>query len=294
LSRLAVVLWLLNIQAKHKASNTMLSRKIQYCNSLLLPEENVLRGSWKEAKKVFFSTSMEYEIVHACINDCMLFHGNNANLTECSTCEESRYDPCTITEKVPRKSVRWFLIIPCLLHMYWCTNLAELMIWHKKHQSEAGVMRLIVDSLAHKHMEATWLEFKHDSRHVRLGLASGGVSLHSFGRNGQSTCVWPLVVMNYNLLSWLSMKKEFLLLSLIVLWPNKMKNLDTYFALLVDELKFMWDRVSTYDERKTTGIIPRAFKLKAICMWTIHYYLVRLKVCTSWMMTKYNINLRVI
>ncbi len=64
---------------------------------------------------------MEYHIVHACVNDCMLFHGNNAHLTECSTCEKAQYDPHMLTEKVPRKSVRWFPIIPRLLHMY-CRN----------------------------------------------------------------------------------------------------------------------------------------------------------------------------
>jgi hypothetical protein len=77
-----------NIQAKHKASNTMLSDIFQYCHSLLLREENVLPGSWKEAKKILSSIGMEYQIVHACVNDCMLFHGNNAHLTKCSTCEE--------------------------------------------------------------------------------------------------------------------------------------------------------------------------------------------------------------
>jgi hypothetical protein len=272
LSRLAAILGLLNIQAKHKASNTMLSDIFQYCNSLLLPEENVLPGSWKEAKKVLSSIGMEYEIVHACINDCMLFHGNNANLTECSKCEEARYDPRMITGKVPRKSVRWFPIIPRLLHMYRCTDLAELMIWHKKHRSQAGVMRLIVDSPAHKHVEATWPEFERDPRHVRLGLASDGVSPYSLGGKGQPTSVWPVVVMNYNLPPWLSMKKGFLLLSLIVPGPNKVKCLDTYLALLVDELKLLWDGVSAYDGRKTTGGIPRAFKLKAICMWTMHDY----------------------
>jgi hypothetical protein len=50
------------------------------------------------------------------------------------------------------------------------------------------------------------------------------------------------------------------------------KNLDIYLALLVDEFKFLWDGVSAYNERKTTRAIPRAFKLKAICMWTMHDY----------------------
>ncbi len=272
LSRLAAILGLLNIQAKHKASNTMLSDIFQYCHTLLLPEENVLLGSWKEAKKILSSIGMEYQIVHACVNDCMLFHGNNAHLTECSTCEEARYDPHMLIEKVPKKSIRWFPIIPRLLHMYRCTNLAELMVWHKKHRSEPGVMRLPVDSPAHKHVESTWPEFERDPRHVRLGLASDGVSPHSLGGKGRPTSVWPVVVMNYNLPPWLSMRKGFLLLSLIIPGPSKVKNLDTYLALVVDELKTLWDGVWAYDGRKTTGGIPRVFKLRAICMWTMHDY----------------------
>jgi hypothetical protein len=90
----------------------------------MLLEENVLPRFWKEAKKVLSSIGMEYEIVHECINDYMLHHENNANLTECNICEEARYDPRTITGKVSRKSIRWFLIIPCLLHMYRCIDLA--------------------------------------------------------------------------------------------------------------------------------------------------------------------------
>jgi hypothetical protein len=56
------------------------------------------------------------------------------------------------------------------MYMYRCIDLAELMVWHKKHRSEPGVMRLPVDSPAHEHVESTWPEFERDPRHVRLGL----------------------------------------------------------------------------------------------------------------------------
>ena len=177
-----------------------------------------------------------------------------------------------LTKKVPRKAVRWFPIIPRLLHMYRCSDLAELMVWHKNHRSEAGVMRLRVDSLARKHIESTWPEFEHDPRHVQLGLASHGISPHSLGGKGRPTSVWPVVLMNYNLPPWLPMKKGFLLLSLIIPGPRKVKNLDTYLALVVDELKTLWNGVWAYDGRKSTGGIPRVFKMKKVFMWTMHDY----------------------
>jgi hypothetical protein len=68
------------------------------------------------------------------------------------------------------------------------------------------------------------------------------------------------------------MKKGFLLFSLIISGPSKVKNLDTYLALVVDELKTLWDGVWAYDGRKTIRGIPRVFKLRAICMWTMHDY----------------------
>ncbi len=85
--------------------------------------------------------------------------------------------------------------------------------------------------------------------------------------------------MNYNLPPWLSMKKRFLLLSLIIPGPSKVKNLDIYLESVVDELKTLWDGVWAYDGRKTTGGIPHVFRLRAICMWTMHDYLGK-KSCT--------------
>jgi hypothetical protein len=58
----------------------------------------------------------------------------------------------------------------------------------------------------------------------------------------------------------------------IIPGPSKVENLDTYLALVVDELKMLLDRVWAYDGRKTTGGIPRVFKLRAICMCTMHDY----------------------
>jgi Transposase family tnp2 len=272
LSRLSAILGLMNIQAKYKASNALISDIFAFCHDLMLPCENVLPSSWKEAKGVLSSIGMDYHIIHACVNDCMLFHGANALLTECDKCGEARYDGNMLTKSVPRKSVRWFPIIPRLLHMYRCSDLAELMVWHKTHRSEEGVMRLPVDSLAHKHVESTWPEFEVDPRHVRLGLASDGVSPHSLGGKGRPTSVWPVVVMNYNLPPWLSMKKGFLFLSLIIPGPNKVKSFDTYLALLIEELQKLWSGVWAYDGRRTTGGLPRVFKLKGLVMWTMHDY----------------------
>lgn len=271
-SRLAAILALLNLQARHKASNALLSDIFALLHDLILPRGNVLPGSWTEAKRVLSSIGMEYHIVHACVNDCILYHGEHANATSCPTCEESRYENDMLTLKVPQKAVRWFPIIPRLLHMYHCRDLAEMMVWHSKHRSQDGVMRLTVDSPAHKWVEERWGDFKTDPRNVRLGLASDGISPHSLGGKGRPTLVWPVVVMNYNIPPWMSMKKGHLLMSLIIPGPKKVKNIDTYLKLLVGELERLWEGVTAYDGQKRTGGLPQVFKLKGICLWTMHDY----------------------
>ena len=72
----------------------MLSEIFDYCHELMLPKKNVLPGSWFEAMKILSSIGMEYHIIRACVNDCMLFHGDEkTHLTECTICGEARYDP---------------------------------------------------------------------------------------------------------------------------------------------------------------------------------------------------------
>lgn len=76
----------MNLKVKHKASNALLSDLFAFCHNSLLPSDNILPGSWKEAKRMLKSIGMEYQIVHACINDCMLFRGADSNKDICDHC----------------------------------------------------------------------------------------------------------------------------------------------------------------------------------------------------------------
>ena len=269
MTKLSSILALLNLQSRHNASNILLDEVFHLLHDLLLPEDNVLLGSWSEAKSVLRSMGMEYHIIHACVNDCILFRGEHKDRVDCPEYAEHRYERNMLTEQVPRKSVRWFPIIPRLLHQFRCKDLAELMVWHSKNRSEEGVIRLPVDSPAFKHVEDTWPEFKTDPRHVRLGLAGDGISPHNLGR---PTSIWPIVLTNYNIPPWLSTKKGHLMLSLIIPGPKKVDKIDTYLALIVEELQSLWKGVDAVDGRSDIEGLPRRFNLKGILMWTMHDY----------------------
>lgn len=271
-SRLSAILMLLNLQARYQASNALLNDLLRTLNQFILPAENSLPSSWKEAKKLLRSIGMEYHIIHACENDCVLFRNEHANLDECPECGLSRYRSDMVTDKVPRKAMRYFPLIPRLLHNFRCSDLAEYMVWHSEHRSDDGIMRSPVDSHANDFIERRWPDFQNDPRHVRLGVAADGIVPHSMTGKSQPYSLWPVILMNYNIPPWLSMKKGHLMLSMLIPGPKQPMNMDVYLAPLIEELQELWEGVPAYDGRRLTGGLPRNFDLKAILMWTMHDY----------------------
>lgn len=133
-------------------------------------------------------------------------------------------------------------------------------------------MRMAVDSPANKFVEHKWPEFGGDLRNVRLGLATNGISPFNIAGKAQPYSVWPVVLMNYNIPPWLSMKKGHLILSMIVPGPKQPSDLSVYLAPLIEELKELWSGVPAYDNWIKTNGLPREFDLKAVLLWTMHDY----------------------
>ncbi|CAM6082015.1 unnamed protein product [Calypogeia fissa] len=133
-------------------------------------------------------------------------------------------------------------------------------------------MRLVVDSPANNFVEDKWPDFKDDPRNMRLGLATHGISLFTIAGKSQPYLVWPVVIMNYNIPPWMSMKKGHLLLSMVIPGPKQPKSLDVYMAPLIEELQELWDGVPAYDNRKRIDGLRRKFDLRAILLWTMHDY----------------------
>jgi Transposase family tnp2 len=274
LSRLSAIMLLLNLQQRHGASNLLLDDLFHTLHDRVLPPGNQLPSSWKEAKKVLKSMGLKYQVIHACVDDCVLFRGEHESATRCPVCDKPRYREDTLTGKVPMKVMRYFPLIPRLRHQYRCAELAEYMVWHSQNRSngsvDPGVMRMCVDSPVNKFVEERWPDFKLDPRHVRLGLAADGISPFALAGKAQPYSVWPVVLTNYNIPPWMAMKKGHLLLSMIIPGPKQVKKIDVYLQPLLDELKQLWEGVDCYDGRERTGGLSREFKLKAILMWTMH------------------------
>ena len=55
----------------------------------MLPEGNEIPMTTYEANKIVCPMGLKFEKTHACKNDCILFCGDNAALTECPKCGTS-------------------------------------------------------------------------------------------------------------------------------------------------------------------------------------------------------------
>ena len=130
-------------------------------------------------------------------------------------------------------------------------------------------MRHAADSLQWSRLDKFDPEFGREDRNVRLGLASDGVNPFSIKRSTWST--WPVILTNYNIAPWMTTKKHWILLSLII--PGRASvtrdNFDTYLSPLLEELKTLWyEGIRVQDAAKYNG--EGMFTLRAALLWTIH------------------------
>nr|GEW02383.1 hypothetical protein [Tanacetum cinerariifolium] len=148
----------------------------------------------------------------------------------CLMCNRSRWkDNNTSGKKVPKKVLRYFLIIPRLQHLYKSSHTTKKMTWHATGKcTEPGKMQHPVDGKAWKNFDTKYLNFTEEPRNVRLGLAADG--FNPFENLSQSYNMWPVILTTYNLPPWLCMKESSFMLTLLIHGPKSPgKDIDRYF-----------------------------------------------------------------
>ncbi|KAI5317517.1 hypothetical protein L3X38_037224 [Prunus dulcis] len=231
----------------------------------MLPTDNCLPKDHKHAQKVLHGLGLGYEKIHACKNNCMLFYKEHETLDTCPICNESRFKMTSQnrTTKIPQKVMRYLPLKPRLQRLYMSTHTATDMRWHKEKRVDDDVMRHPADGEAWKEFDRTFPEFAADPRNVRLGLATDG--FNPYGVLNQHHSTWPIFAFPYNLPPWKCMKKEYMMMTVLIT-EDPGRSIDVYLRPLVDELKDLWTNgVRTY--YKSTG---RMFTLRAAVMWTVN------------------------
>src|SRR5262249_19427451 len=89
-TKLSALVRLFNLKAANGRSNKSFNDLLQLLGDMLL-ENNVLPISMYEAKKNLSSLEIDYEKIHACPNDCILYRKEYQNRNDCPNCGVLRW-----------------------------------------------------------------------------------------------------------------------------------------------------------------------------------------------------------
>nr|XP_017216852.1 PREDICTED: uncharacterized protein LOC108194417 [Daucus carota subsp. sativus] len=274
-TQLGFIVRLYQLKCSHGFTESAFSGILQLLKEAF-PNVN-LPSYFSVAKKMIRDLGLDYEKIHACPNDCMLYWSENKDEIKCKFCGASRWvvpkkdnrAPFSTkvqenSSKIPAKVLRYFPLKPRLQRLFMCKEYSELMKWHAVGRTKDGKLRHPADAEGWRSMDASHPKFAAEIRNVRLGLAADGVNPYRSMNISHST--WPVVLVNYNLPPWLIMKPENLILSTLIPGPEYPGNdIDVYLQPLVAELKELWDiGLETYDSHA-----DQTFTLHASLLWTI-------------------------
>ena len=103
-TKLSALVKLYNLKARYGWSDKSFSELLSILGDML-PLNNELPLSMYEAKKTLNTLGMEYEKIHACPNDCILYRNELKNASSCPTCGTSRWK----IDKIGTKKGKEFL-----------------------------------------------------------------------------------------------------------------------------------------------------------------------------------------
>ncbi|KAK2653269.1 hypothetical protein Ddye_013125 [Dipteronia dyeriana] len=149
--------------------------------------------------------------------------------------------------------------------LFQSSKIARDLTWHATGREKDGKLCHLVDSPSWKLVDRTWPHFSAKTRNLRLVISADGINPHS-SLSSLYSC-WPMVMVTYNLPSWLCMKRKFMMLSLLISGPYQPGNdFDVYLAPLIKDLKTLWEvGVEVYDAYK-----QERFNLWVVLLWTIN------------------------
>ncbi|XP_027124240.1 uncharacterized protein [Coffea arabica] len=263
-SLLRFIVSFLHIKVMNHVTNKAFDMMLEFLKDVL-PEGEILPSSFYGAMKILFGIGLGYQKIDVCKFDCSLFWKENEKMDKCPVCKESRWKVNNGKKKKVSQKMMWYFPLKARLQrLFMSSKTTEDMRWHEeKRVKEEGIMRHPADSTAWKDFDKQYPDFAKDSRNVRLGLATDG--FNPFGNMSNSYSMWPVILVPYNLPAYKFMRKEYLMLSLLIPGPRAPgKELDVFLRPVIDDLKDLFHGISTYD-----AYSGQNFQMRAAILWTI-------------------------
>jgi hypothetical protein len=110
----------------------------------------------------------------------------------------------------------WYLpVIDRLKHVFSNPRDAELMRWHsEKRRKNDEEIQHPAGETQWKYFNLQYKAFGSESRNIRFALSTDGMNPFSENRTVHST--WPVILVMYNLPTWLCHKRKYLMLSILI------------------------------------------------------------------------------
>ena len=117
-TKVSFIVRLFQIRCMFGLSSSALASVLQLFY-LVLPEGHCVPDTLEKVKKVVHDLGLDYQKIHACVNDCVLFRKEYAAMDTCPTCGESRWQSTdsghqevASNKRVPQKILRYLPITP--------------------------------------------------------------------------------------------------------------------------------------------------------------------------------------
>ncbi|KAL4581331.1 hypothetical protein LXL04_017545 [Taraxacum kok-saghyz] len=274
-TKLSFIIRIFLYKTLHGLSNVAFTELLQLFLEVI-PEAK-LPASFSQAKSIMKDLGLDYKKIPACPNDCMLYWKEHEQAETCHICHTSKWKQPNLKQgskhvnedskkspKVPAKVVWHFPLKPRLQRLFMCSDTAKYMTWHDEGRPKDGNLRHPADAKSWKEFDSLYPQFAKETRNVRLGLSSDG--FNPFRTMSIAHSTWPVVLVNYNLPPWMSLKPEYFMLSLLIPGPESPgNNIDIYLQPLIEELKELWvNGLDTYDKYR-----DETFRMHAALTWTI-------------------------
>jgi hypothetical protein len=151
--------------------------------------------------------------------------------------DEADLDKEDMTKRKIPALVMWYLsVIDHLKHVFSNPRDVELVHWHsEKHRENDEEIRHPADRTEWKNFDLQYPEFSVESRNIRFALSTDG--MNPFGENRTVHSTWPVILMMYNIPTWLCHKRKYLMLSILIQGPKQaVIDIDVFLEPLMEDM----------------------------------------------------------
>ncbi|KAM3216298.1 putative protein isoform X1 [Capsicum annuum] len=141
-SALSVAVRLMSIKSDWNIAQAAMDSMVGLLGELVNPELNIPQNFY-QAKKLVSKLGLSYSRIHCCINGCMLFYKNDAELENCKFCGHGRYKWTPGGKMVSIKAMNYLPLIPRLKRLYASMKSSPHMKWHHENRRPLGILSSI-------------------------------------------------------------------------------------------------------------------------------------------------------